>query len=176
MSIQLPTDFDNLIVYQGIVNVDTLDKQIDLYNKSREWVVNTFVSSKAVLELDDKSGGILIGKGSAVYPIQADGLLWGTALQDITVNFSIKIDCKQGKYQFKIYNLSGAFYGPSSRISINYEKDYQIYRLGITPKGWNNKIYFKHNDQRLLGLDIKIKNLIQSLSKAMNPRVTSSDF
>lgn len=51
------------IKFSKIVYLDSIPKAI-LYTKAREWFVRSFRSSKAVIELEDKESGKIIGKGN----------------------------------------------------------------------------------------------------------------
>jgi len=58
---QIPTK-DGKAFYEVIDSLPGISKG-DLYNKSKVWFVNTFNNAKAVLQLDDKEAGIVMGKG-----------------------------------------------------------------------------------------------------------------
>src|SRR6266496_2496034 len=51
------------IKFTEVVYVDSISKLL-LYSRAREWFTKAFKSSKAVLDLDDKENGKLIGKGN----------------------------------------------------------------------------------------------------------------
>lgn len=170
-SVKIPVDADGHIVYEEVVKVDPTMKQLDLYKKSREWFVNTFVSSKAVIQLDDKAEGQIIGKGNADY----SALFTNMVEETITCKFTVKIESKDGRYRYKIYDLTGSYDLPEKVVY--YDNDYKSYLTGITPKiNFTNRRYYKQNYGRLVGIDKQMKEIIASLEKAMRAPSSSGDF
>lgn len=91
---QIPFQYNDAgrIEYQEVVELPgkTKDK---LFTQARLWFAETFQDSKAVLEVDDREGGILVGTGWADTDISAK--FWST----------IKIEVKDGKYRYTINNF-----------------------------------------------------------------------
>lgn len=93
----LPIDsVSNLVTYQGVVKVEGASKD-DLYLRAREWFAKTFKSAQAVLQMDDKQAGKLIGKGASksyytymLYPVEYN------------LNYTISITTKDGRYRYEI--------------------------------------------------------------------------
>ena len=59
-----PLPIDSLthkVTYQGVVQVPGVT-QAEMYSRAREWFAVTFGSAKAVLEMDDRTAGKLIGR------------------------------------------------------------------------------------------------------------------
>lgn len=84
------------IVFQ---RVDSIDKSKDLlFSMSKEWFVNTFKSGKAVIELEDKESGTMIGKG-----IYQDDV----TKYDIPIyyHYTVKVETKENKVRFTIYDI-----------------------------------------------------------------------
>jgi hypothetical protein len=78
---------------------DSISKSKDLlYAISKEWISNTFRSGKAVIDLDDKDNGKIIGKGSF------DGFVTNYNVL-IHYHFTIKIETKNNKVRFTIYDI-----------------------------------------------------------------------
>lgn len=91
-------DFDNSgnIFFQRI---DSINKSKDeLFSISKEWIVNTFKSGKAVIELEDKEKGIIIGKGATEKTITKYNF-------KIFYLYTIKIEMKDSKARLTIYNI-----------------------------------------------------------------------
>jgi hypothetical protein len=68
-SLKNPLPIDSVthkVTYQGVVEVPGVSKA-ELYSRAREWFANTFGSAKAVLEMDDKEAGKLIGNTNGTY-------------------------------------------------------------------------------------------------------------
>lgn len=119
---EFPLDtVDGGISFSEVVYVDSASKAT-LYTKAREWFVKSFKSSKAVLELEDKEVGKLIGKGnfSAVSEesmndnefIKRKGLV-SKELRERknkgevgSVSFVISIYIKDGRYKYEITDLT----------------------------------------------------------------------
>ena len=84
------------IVFQ---RVDSIDKSKDvLFGMSKEWFVNTFNSGKAVIELEDKEHGTIIGKG--IY--QKDVTKYNLT---IYYHYTVKVETKDNKARFTIYDI-----------------------------------------------------------------------
>ena len=127
----LPVDsVTHRVSYSGVVEVPGATKA-ELYSRAREWFANTFGSSKAVLEMDDRESGKLIGNANAETSIDYGGIL-GTAPTRLWR--TIRVEIKEGRYRYTFTNfdmgaLSGlqaeahpieAWFKPSSLI---YNKD-----------------------------------------------------
>ena len=75
-------------------------KKPALYSKIREWYATQFASSKAVVQLDDKVSGKIIGK-SAIdfeYPYNGDWIKYHLA-------FTVKVNYRDFKYKCSITDL-----------------------------------------------------------------------
>ncbi len=70
----------------------------ELFLLSKEWLVNAFKSGKAVTELEDKEKGIIIATGMSEYTVMKYNF-------PIFLNHSIKIEVKENKVRFTIYDL-----------------------------------------------------------------------
>lgn len=115
------------VVYQEIVNADHITKDL-LYTRAREWFARTFVSSKEVIQMDDKDAGKIIGKGSA----SGINKLGTWASVTFHVDYIVAITVKEGRYRYEISNFSiendQAVYGVKSIMDINtayFNKDYR---------------------------------------------------
>ena len=108
--------------------LDTLSgTKEELYIKAFEWVSRTYGSAKAVIDMQDKEAGKIIGKAI----VDLDGLknLSGK------VKYLIAIDTKDGKYRCTISNfdhsgtVSYTRYGPfSSRSYGDLNKEKFVYK------------------------------------------------
>lgn len=82
--------------------VDSLPgAKAELYNKSKVWFVNTFNSANAVIQLDDKEAGVIMGKG--VTGFNAGNIMTGSIKQFI--NYTININVKDNKWRIQIYDI-----------------------------------------------------------------------
>lgn len=93
------------IVYSGIVNVDSANFK-ELYVRAHEWFANTFKSAQNVIQLNDKEAGKIIGKGlfEAGIPKSHAGLVHIAII--VSVDFTLEIQTKDGKYKYVFSNLS----------------------------------------------------------------------
>jgi len=158
-----PLDEKGEIVYSEVVKVDSI-KSNELYVRAHEWFANTFKSAKAVIQLDDKEAGKIIGKGD----IEADIINHQTGLMKYSVGgliyFTVEIQTKDGKYKYSFSNL----------IRKN-ENDYEIDFMTIPASTPMPGLYPKQLDRdRKFYSDVrndmnkKILNIIDGLKKSMN--------
>jgi hypothetical protein len=114
------SDFNDLIF-----NVEL--NKANIYDKAILWFAENFKSSKAVIEIQDKQAGKIIGNGSFTIP-------W--VFFEATTTFTISIDIKDGKYKVKYSNLI-LDYG-QAKVSVIEEKfniteDIWIFQLILPP-------------------------------------------
>lgn len=91
----LPVDsLTHKVTYQGVVQVPGAT-QAELYSRAREWFAVTFGSAKAVLEMDDRTAGKLIGRENGGYMQHFLG-------QDtpVTVWRTVNIQVKDGRFKY----------------------------------------------------------------------------
>lgn len=130
---------DGKVVYEEIDSIPNIQKG-ELYKKAKIWFVNTFNDAKAVLQLEDKENGQLIGKGNFDY-------LYSFALSSATwvCNFTVQIDCRDNKVRIKFYDISSHSMGEASAEYFN-----------------------KHHDKKhIKAIDNGIKGLIASFKSAI---------
>lgn len=77
----------------------------ELFTLCNEWLFETFNSPAHVITYSDKESGIMLGGFSRIVP------LGGT--YDITVEFLIKIECKEHKVKLTISEPTQAYYYPA---------------------------------------------------------------
>lgn len=141
------------IIYTEIVKADSTTKE-KLYLKGREWLANTFKSSKEVIEMDDKEAGLIIGKGTLVVSLNGD---WGY------IHFTVALYFKDGRYKYEIKNIthehpksaSGSLLGDGGAIENENPGCGKMY---MTQKQW---------DKIKANADSNIKILIADLKKSM---------
>lgn len=91
---------DGKVVYEEVVELSGAKKD-DLYKAAKKWVVDTYVSAKGAIQSEDKEGGQLLGKGRM--PVTKKGALGIKELYN--VDFYWQVDCKEGKYRYRIYDI-----------------------------------------------------------------------
>lgn len=135
----------------------------ELYIRARSWMANAFVSSKSVIEMEDKDAGRIIGKGIITFTTTYN--LMYTAKH--SVNFTITIDVKDGRYRCVMndFNHEAKYEaGAASGGSLENEKPKSF---NITKKQWQKV------REETVG---KAGKTLDSLKKAMDKGVIADDF
>lgn len=83
-----------------IVQEATLSKS-DIFDNTRLWMAESYKSSEAVIDLQDKELGTIIGNGSADLKIG-----WGVYTP---MTFKIRIDVKENKYRITFNKINIVF-------------------------------------------------------------------
>lgn len=174
----IPTK-EGVIFYEQVAQCT--GNQKELYLKARKWFVDTFRNAKSVLQMDDKEDGKLAGKAFHTYAFTN-----GMSTSDVSVDFTLNVDIKDGKYRVQFYDMYG------SNINVNAG----LAMLGALGGNYNaasnattvrrieyNKVldeYLsgkreKYNKKLLDGMNNEVKNLFASLEKVMKAP-SSDDF
>lgn len=155
------------LTYTEVVKVDSVYKN-ELYKRAKLWFVETYNSSKDVLQLDSKEDGILIGKALMEYNpkvFSRSGLTKGN------IKYTIKVFVKEGRYKYKItdfvHDPDGNQYGKSSMGLITTEEDCP--NPIPMAKKWSNKVWKDIKSQ----IENKILPLITDLKKGMTKQLAS---
>jgi hypothetical protein len=143
---QLPLK-DGKVFYERIDSMPNASK-LDLYNKAKIWFVNTFNSAKAVIQMDDKDAGTLMGKGLTGF--DAGNLMTGPIKQYI--NYTININLKDNKYRMQIYDI--------------YVSDGNA--TAYTPEQLLK--YPKMNKKKIERIDNNVQDLIAGFKAAINKK------
>lgn len=85
-------------------------KKSVIFDKSLEWMAQTFVDSKAVIELKDKESGKIIGKGRTSFNVES-----GLSSVPIPCRFTLMLEAKDNKYRATYDNFIG-MWGQSENI------------------------------------------------------------
>lgn len=142
---QLPMK-DGKVFYEETDTMPNTSKT-DLYNKSRIWFVNTFNSAKAVLQMDDKEAGIVMGKGITTY--DAGNVLTGT--MNNSINYTININIKDNKCRIQVYDIF------VSNQNASYTPEYCLK-------------YPKMNKKKLEKIDDSVRDLIASFKASISKK------
>jgi len=154
-----PIDEKGEIVYSEVVKVDSA-KSNELFVRAHEWFANAFKSAKAVIQLDDKEAGKIVGKGtfdvsdnnnhnSLIY------IAWTG-----TVDFTVEIQTKDGRYKYVFSNI----------VFTNTETGYPGDLKLIAPftKGMYHERLNKQWSDIRQNTSAMILNMIGGLKKSMN--------
>lgn len=151
------------LIYTEVVNASSLNK-LDLYKNGKQWFVDTFKSPRNVIQSEDKEDGLIVGKGMVYVSYKSM-----IGVNNLENSFSIKLECKDGKYRYSFYDMSieheslGTLY-PSTLVD------------GIVGNPMHGQQTFtkKISRQILESIDFETKIMIQSLKTAMNKKL--NDF
>lgn len=150
----------NLLTYSEVVEVNGVGKN-ELYVRANTWFTRAFKNSKAVLQLEDKEAGKLIGKGNISTTIKVPIVgMTDAGYVDMTVT----VQCKDGKYKYTIDNLNHQKpLGPNTQYWVSAGPlEQEKPKVGLmgrpSKKEWSD---LKED------ADITIKAMIADLKKAM---------
>ena len=96
--------------FERVVNAPGYKKE-QIYNSTKIWIAENFKSAKAVIELDSKEEGILIGNGIIKYPCDGMECL---AKSDWKVPFTMRVDIKDQKFKISFSNIKLSWPASSS--------------------------------------------------------------
>ena len=155
---------NGIVIYTDVIEVDSSIKKDELYNRAKSWFVTEYKSANAVLQMQDKDAGIIMGKGmfEAGYNM---GLMVG--LQIVNVYHTVKIFIKDGKYKYEITDLNGKYYSSATRYSSGGLNEFPIGNVIMPGNKKNYKKFLEDVDQN-------IKAIITSLKSAMAKPLTDS--
>lgn len=123
---------DGKIFYDQVVLCDSMQKD-QIFIKIRQWFVENFTESKAVLEVNDIENGLLTGKGTYKY-----SMINGLNVHSGYTEFVINIAAKDGKFRYQLYDFT-ANNKNQSMLSSNdgYTKEIDL-----------NEIVFMYNQRK----------------------------
>lgn len=132
---ELPKDENGKLCFSEVVYVDSLKKN-QLYLNSKQFFNDAYASVKNVIQSDDKYSAVVIGRVFNFVPIESNPVFKDMPEQ---MWYTLKIQCKDGRYKYEIYDISFKSIDPKVHPTI-YAKDYfdKVYYFkndGTTPKG-----------------------------------------
>jgi exonuclease I len=85
------------LTFTGVIKVDSTLKKSDLYSKGLEWFASVFKNTKAVIQMQDRETGIIVGQGaySVIHP--KSGLI-REQIQPQT--FKVQLSFKDGRFKY----------------------------------------------------------------------------
>ena len=100
--------------------VEVNQTQKELYDKSRQWFSEYFVSGESVIDYEDPSTGTIIGNGIANIGTDTFGII------KYGINYSIRVDTKDGKFktEYKIvkHTNSDSTNGTYDVVNVSQER------------------------------------------------------
>lgn len=158
---EFPFEVDSItgrIVFRGVVQVPGASAD-QLYLRAKSFFFTRFRDAKAVIQVDDKAGGVLLGKG-LIYPGTINILTAGSYIET-----PIEVRVKEGRYRYEITNMNVVV--DNFRVpfdSPEYNRDIKI--KAITKKQY---------DRWAANMDVLI-GLINDLGRAMATPSTKDDW
>ena len=111
---ELPQDESGKLNYSEIVQVDNVSKD-ELYQRSKQFFIDELESDKDIIQLDDQESGTVVAKGFYdVYVGLTKYQMW----------FTVKIQSKEGRYKYDIYNIYFRTYPDDSGKTITLDDWY----------------------------------------------------
>lgn len=91
-------------VIEDVVQMPGQSKE-KLFDASVQYLVDIFNDSKSVIQMQDKESGIIAVKGNTKGFVQFNEFLLGKYTYEETVSFTLKIQFKDERYRYEIYNI-----------------------------------------------------------------------
>lgn len=104
------TSTGDFLNFTAVIKVDSTIKKEELFSRARIWFSQAFTDSKAVLDVQDKESGELVGNGT----IKAIGSNGNYSYAYGYVSFSIKVLVKDGRYKY----ILSDFYHKSDETNV----------------------------------------------------------
>jgi hypothetical protein len=158
--------------FSEVVQLDSSFKKDGLYRNAKLFFANAFKSAKDVLQYDDREEGKTVGKGN-VQSIESQAAFLNYFTETWVVNFTLEIHCKDGKYKYRIYDISidaRMESSPGDHVShstYTLDEAYDATGKGITKKMDRNLFMDAVKD---------IQGLTNQIKDAMNKKSSKDDF
>ena len=134
---QLPMK-DNNVVYEGIITVEGVEKDV-LFDRIQEWFVKTYNSANDVIQIKDKENGKIMGKG--VFSVNY-------YQRKPTISHTISVFVRDGRFKYVIDQIGYKDVQGDSFVIENF------------PKSWAGK------EKLYETVDKRIKSYISGLEQA----------
>jgi hypothetical protein len=166
---ELPKSDNGKLNFNEVIQVDSI-MQNQLYLNSKQFFIDAFKSAKDVIQMDDKDAGIIIGKAF----IDVNAKMLG-AYYPVKMWFTIKIQSKEGRFKYEIYDIYYENYPPNYVLPDGSAKSQTAENL------FDKNNYFKKNGQpKTSSLNFKTQTiekitvLKSMIIKAMNTKTSTS--
>ena len=167
---EIPHNENGQVFFTKVVSLKSKSKE-ELYLNSKQYFVETFKSANDVIQMDDKEAATIIGKGftdvfSVMMGISTPVKMW----------YTIKIQSKEGRYKYDIYDIYFECYGkeyvlPNPYVHKETAEDMFDKKNYYKKNGKPLKLA-KHFKSELLG---KIEVIGHSIENSMKKSMSSSD-
>jgi hypothetical protein len=156
--------------FEEVISLDTNYKKDLLYLRALQWLAIAYEDSKEVIQLKDPESGIVMGKG--VYRFSSK--LMGSADTKGVIQHIIKIEVRDGKYRYSIYQF---IHKPvDNRLAMGLltnDEDFPHGKLAVTtlPK-WRDKLWHELKQVSTS----KTLALAESLKKEMSKPIDNKNW
>jgi hypothetical protein len=144
-------EVNSRVKYTEIIEVEGGVKKEKLFEAIRKWFSDTYVSSKAVLEISDKETGELSGKGSMTVFYKMPIVVG----RDVNITYSISVWVKDGKYKYEIKNIFGKYYTVDNSYT-----EFEINNYKAKSNNRNEEEFKNNVNVRIVALTQNLKNYI----------------
>ncbi|MBP9927607.1 MAG: DUF4468 domain-containing protein [Cyclobacteriaceae bacterium] len=156
---------EGLIVYTEIVEVDSTLKAVDLYLNAKNWIVEAFKSSQAVIEIDEKEARVIAIKAYIQKHVSyVSPKIW----------FTLKIEMKDGRYRYTLSNTKVTYDVSSVTPISHYENSLESWinetETATSTKKWvieANEEWRTTLNTLCIDIDSDFKSIIRFLEKSM---------
>lgn len=133
---------DKPLSYSEVIPVDG-KTQAEIFGGLREWVATSYVSGKAVTQLEDATTGIIILK--SFFPFEKGGVY---SSYTGTVDYMLKLQAKDGRYRVEMNQMVHSVRkGNYERSNLGLITTAEKINKGGLEKGANNKIWREIKDK-----------------------------
>ncbi|WP_284461172.1 DUF4468 domain-containing protein [Chryseobacterium sp.] len=152
--------------FEDVIKVDSTVTKEELYNRARSWYADTYKSEKDVMSITDKELGEKSGNGEIWYEHQK--FYAGVLCAKGYVMYKINIYVKDGRYKYNFHS----FVHEGTRCSGGGG----LVSFGILTQDKEHKTESNKGWREVKDLvNVRIENLINSLSEAMNKKHEASN-
>lgn len=161
---ELPKDESGNLNYNEVIQLEGNLKG-ELYLRSKQFFVDVFKSAKDVIQMDDKEAGIIIGKGFNDIYIKVMGMN-----HPIQMWYSIKIQSKDNRYKYEIYDIYFKSYASSQVPSVTTQADELFDKTSYYKKNGDAKDV---PEKYKIEMITKAKSLIVAIKSSMEKKGAS---
>ena len=97
---EIPYNSKEKVSYTEVVQVPDATRE-QLYLRAKAWFSNAFKDSKEVIQMDDRESGTIMGKGNKTIWLET-----AFVPVEVTLHFTVKVFCKEGRYKYEITDMS----------------------------------------------------------------------
>jgi hypothetical protein len=127
----------NPLVFSQVVEVPNTPKDL-LYDKIKQWLVSSYNDWNKVSQMDDKSSGIIMGKGSRKYSINGSDSHCSSGF----IDYKFKIQIKDNKFKIEISDFNHQVLRPQYKIcEVGFITDRENHSESGSGKGARNAIW-----------------------------------